>query len=200
MWIGLGVGLVVGALLMVGIRFVTLQDDSVHYHANFGLYVNGIRDEFKNFTFYEEIQSCEQHESDNPKTLVHMHDNNNHVIHVHAHSVTWGQFFANLGYGLTDKALTTDKGTFVDGTNGNHLTFLLNGQPVDEVTNRLIVSRDVLLVSYGSNDQETLKKQYESIPEDAQKFNEAKDPNSCSGSEELTFSTRLKEALGIHTH
>lgn len=200
MWVGIGIGFIVGALVMVGIRFFTIKSDDVHYHANFGLYVNGVRDEFKNFTFYEEVQSCDQHDSDNPKTLVHLHDNNNHVVHVHAHAVTWSQFFANLGYGLNDKVLTTDKGVYVDGAEGMHLTFWLNGQAVDGVANRVIASRDVLLVSYGDDNQAILQKQYNSIPKDAQKFNEAKDPTACGGADQGSFTNRLKAALGFETH
>lgn len=197
-WVVLAVGVLVGALLTTIIRFATFHSDSVHYHANFGLYINDTRDEFKNFTFYEEVQSCDQHDSNNPKGLAHMHGNNNHVVHVHAPAVTWGQFFANLGYGLSDKVLTTDHGAYVDGVDGKHLIFWLNGQPIDTVANRVIASRDVLLISYGSDDQVALKKQYKSIPQDAQKYNESADPAACGG-QDTSFGTRLKQAMGFDT-
>ncbi|MDB5164194.1 MAG: hypothetical protein JWS12_812 [Candidatus Saccharibacteria bacterium] len=198
MWKSLLVGLVLGVVGLIVARYLTIKPNDVHYHANFGLYVNGVRDDFKNFTFYEEIQSCDAHGSDNPKTRAHMHDNNNHVVHVHDHAVTWGAFFDNLGYHLGDKVIETDKGVFADAQAGNHLTFWLNNQPVDSIANRIIGDKDVLLVSYGSDDAAGLKKQYDSIPHDAEKFDKGSDPASCSGAEKLTFTTKLKKAVGIN--
>lgn len=188
-------GFALGTLWLAAVRFVRVRDTAVHYHANFALYVNGQRDPFDSFTFYEEVQACSGQQHNNPKGRVHMHGKVNSVVHVHDHAATWGHFFANLGYGLTDTSLKTDAGTFVDGHNGKRLRFLLNGRPVESVANRTIGSEDVLLVSFGDEDETALRRQYDTITRDAGRYNQQTDPASCSGGQPLTLSERLKRAF-----
>jgi hypothetical protein len=185
-------GFVLGLLFFVGLRVALIKDNATHYHANFALYVNGQRNMFDNFTFYEEVQSCSV--ASDPKHRVHMHGHVNHVVHVHDEGVTWGAFFANLGYGLTDKTLGTNNGVFVDGQDGNELRFYLNGQEVGTVANTLIDDEDVLLVDYGDQGKD-LKPAYEQIKKDAGEYNKRQDPASCAGQESLGFGTRIKRAL-----
>jgi hypothetical protein len=189
---------VVGACAMVVFRFVMLKSVVVHYHANFALYVNGQKDEFKNFTFYEEVAACTVDDPDDVKRRVHLHSQNPGLVHIHAHGVTWSQFFANLGYTLGNKVLVTDNGLYADGQDGNKLTFILNDQPVDTVENRVITSNDTLLINYGKDDANTLNSRYKAVPNDANTANKTKDPATCSGSQGLTFTNRLKQALGFN--
>ncbi len=186
-----------GALTLVAIRFATLDGDGVHYHANFSLYINGQKDEFKSFTFYEEVQACAADDANNIKARTHLHDNNPGLVHVHAGGVTWGQFFTNLGYTLSNKAMVTDKGVFAEDQNGNKLTFILNGQPIQAIEGKLINTEDVLLINYGNDDSKTLQGRYDQIPRDATKANTQYDPATCSGGRNITFLERLKQATGI---
>lgn len=189
-----------GALLMVAFRFATIKDTSVHYHANFGLYVNGQQDKFQGPGYYEEVTACNAHNHEDLASRSHMHDNVNTVVHVHDHSVTWSDFFANLGYTLGDTVLVTEKGTYVDGQDGNKLTFILNGQPVTKIANTIIKSEDVLLINYGKDDATTIQSHYAAIPKDAHHYNVTKDPAACQGGENLTPLNRLKQALGFTTN
>jgi hypothetical protein len=187
-----------GAALVVGLRFAAIKDMSVHYHANFALYVNGQRDEFKSFTFYEEVQACSTDDANNVKAKAHMHDNNPGLVHVHAAGMTWAQFFSNLGYGLSNKALTTDAGVYVSGQDGNALSFVLNGKPVAGVANDVIKSEDRLLINYGKDSDQTLQDRYKTVPTDAHQANTENDPAACGGaSHKLTFTDRLKQAVGL---
>lgn len=188
-----------GAFSVVAIRFATIKDNHVHYHANFALYVNGQKDPFKSFTFYEEVAACSLNDPDDVKTKVHMHGQNGGLVHVHAHGITWGQFFSNLGYTLGDKVLVTDNGVFAEGQEDNHLSFILNGEPVQSVSNRVIKSEDKLLINYGNDDDKALQDRYKTVPTDAAAANTTADPSTCSGSPKLTFKDRLKQALGIST-
>lgn len=190
-------GVLIGVLWFVAIRYATYKSDTVHHHANFVVYVNGVRDEFNNFTFYEEVQSCNSNQLDNPKTRVHMHDEINNLAHVHAHGVTWSQFFTNLGYTLGDKVIVTDQGVYVDGQEGNRLTFILNGKQVDTVADRLILSEDRLLLNYGKEDKATLQKRSDTVATTAAEANKKNDPSSCSGSKEARFGERLRQAIGF---
>lgn len=191
------VGLVLGALATTAIRFGMYKFDIVHYHANFALFINDTRDKFDGPGYYEEEQACSSTDLDNPKSRVHMHDQNSGLVHVHAHAVTWGQFFDNLGYGVSDKAITTGSAVYVDGQDGNKLIFELNGQTVTSIADRVIKSDDVLLINYGQDTAAVLKQHYDAVPRDAHKNNTEKDPAACSGSEPVTFTERLKKALGF---
>jgi hypothetical protein len=190
-------GFVLGIFWFAAMRFVLVQKSELHHHANFALYVNGVRDEFGSFTNYEEIQACGGDEVNNPKTRVHMHDRVNHVVHVHDNAATWGAFFANLSYSLGNSVLSTPVAAYVDGQNGNSLQFVLNGVAVDTVANRTITSEDVLLISYGQSDDATLQQQYSTIQKDAAQYNERDDPSACSGGKPFTIGERFKKAFSF---
>jgi hypothetical protein len=87
---------VLGAISLVAIRFVTLKNNEVHYHANFAVFVRGERYSFDNFTFYEEVAACGGNGIDSPNIRVHMHDSIDHVAHVHDNGVAWGHFLLIL--------------------------------------------------------------------------------------------------------
>jgi hypothetical protein len=188
-----GLGLLVGILLFVAVRAALQQDHSTHYHANFALHINGEQEKFDSFTFFEEVQSCSAEDHNNPRHRAHMHQPENDLVHVHAEGVTWGHFFANLGYGLTNKAITTDDGVFVDGQDGHKLAFVLNGEPVTSIDNKVIESGDALLIDYG--DGKKIEEKYSQITRDAHEHNTKPDPAACSGPSTLTLSERLKRAF-----
>lgn len=191
------IGFFAGVLWLVTVRFLTYKPDITHFHANFAVYVNGERDPFTNFTFYEEVQSCGDDGPENPKTRAHMHDNVSHAVHVHDAGSTWGHFFANLGYTLGNDVLKTSKGVFVNGQDDKKLRFFLNGQETNSIANQPIKSEDRLLVDYGGTNTEQLKGRYDGIEADAGELNTKSDPAACSGSKPLTFGERLKHAFGF---
>ncbi len=188
------VGIIAMLLLLFGVRVITAKSDAVHYHADFALYVNGVRDEFNGPGYFEEVQACTADKSNDPKARVHMHNQENSIVHVHDRAVTWGAFLANLGYTLGDKVLVTNNGTFSNGSDGR-LSFILNGHFVDNVANHVIGNEDVLLIDYGTADQATVNKEYETIPHKAHQENLEVDPASCGGaSPHLTMTDKLKKA------
>ncbi len=188
-----------GILWFVMVRFIMYESDAVHYHANFAVYVDGQRETFDNFTFYEEVASCGADELNNPKARGHMHDNISHVVHVHDYGVTWGHFFANIGYTFGNDILKTDKGHFVSGEDAKELRFILNGKDVDSVANQTIRSEDVLLIDFGTSTDPELQSRFQSITRDAADYNKRDDPSSCTGDKPLTFTERLKKSIGINS-
>ena len=190
------VGFLFGFLVLFGIHFFTAASEDVHYHANFAFYVNGDQDEFDNFTFYEEIQACNPANGVRPESRAHMHEMVNHVVHVHDEGVTWGHFFANLGYTLGNDTVITNDGAFVDG-DGAELTFILNGQRTRSIANQLIGDQDRLLINYGDEGEDEISERFEQIPTDAAEYNEKDDPASCAGESELTLADRLRKAIGL---
>jgi hypothetical protein len=188
-----GLGFVIAFILVFAGRAIFLEDNTVHHHANFSLYINEKQEKFESPLFYEEVQSCSSEDHNNPKHRVHMHNNESDVVHVHADAVTWSHFFANLGYGLTNDSVTTNEGTFVDGENGKKLTFFLNRQPIQSIANTVIKSEDVLLVDYGT--EKNIDSKFSQIPQNASEHNTQPDPASCSGSDALSAKDRLVKAL-----
>jgi hypothetical protein len=194
-WAALAIGLLVGVLAVLLIRFFTYQPEQVHYHANFAVYVNGQREEFKGAQYYQEVAACTaEHGFTNPQQRAHMHDNINDVVHVHDHAVTWGQFFNNIGWAVSSDIIETDSGTkyIADGANKVHV--LVNGQDYTDITsvaNMIIKDRSKLLVSYGDISDAELQTENNSIASTAKKYDEGKDPASCAGSEHITASDRL---------
>lgn len=186
---------VLGAAWFITLRAVSIDNTSVHYHANVAIYINGQRDPLDSFTQYEEVQACSGNDAANPRGRAHLHKPNNDVVHVHDNAVTWSAFFANIGYGITNQALTTTAGTFVNDTDGKKLSFIINGQKVETVTNRVVADKDALLVSYGTEDSTALQQQYDAIRKNAEEIDKQFDPASCSGTKPLTTWDRITQAL-----
>jgi hypothetical protein len=192
-----GIFVLLGVLLAFSIRFIFVDAVVTHHHANFALYVNGQRDEFSSFTFYEEVASCSSENHNDPKARIHMHNQTNDVIHVHAAGATWGDFFANLGYTLGNKVLVRDDGIYTDAVDGNQLIFILNGERVSSIANRAVESKDRLLIDYGKTTDSELNARAEAVADNAGEYNTKPDPASCSGAENEKLSDRFWRTLGI---
>jgi len=186
------IGIGVGVLLFGLIRFMAQPDDTVHYHANFAVIINGQREEFKGAQYYEEIASCSSKET--PQSRVHMHDTVSHIVHVHDRLVTWSNFFTVLGWSLSDRAIVAGNKAYVDGDGGN-LRFVLNGKPVLSIANEVIKSEDRLLIDFGNEDAAQMTEAFEQVESDARLYNQRKDPSTCKGPEELSVWSRLQRAF-----
>lgn len=189
------IGFVAGVIWLVALRFLMVVPQHTHYHANFAVYVNGEREEFDSYGYYEEIAACSSEYGLNPRGRVHMHDRVNDVVHVHDTQVTWGHFFANLDWAVGSSFLKTDQGMY-QPTPERVLVFVLNGARVSRIDNRVIGVQDRLLVSYGAPATDFMA-QYRAIGNPASEFDKKPDPASCSGSSasEGGFIDRLKRAV-----
>ncbi len=194
-WLIFGLGLLLGVLILLVIRLATYHPEHVHYHANFAVYFNGQREEFKGQQYYQEVAICSASGGINiPQQRAHMHDNVNSVVHVHDHAVTWGQFFENLGWVVGPDFIETDNGTKYVGDDTNKLHVLINGQDytgLTPITNMIIKDQSKLLLSFGSDNDQALQQQYKSVPGTARHYDQSKDPASCSSNEAVPFSDRL---------
>jgi cell division protein FtsI/penicillin-binding protein 2 len=99
-------GVLIGAVFVLAIRFINYQPEHTHYHANFAVYANGQREQFKSPQYYEEVKICDLNGT-SPQARVHMHNEENGVIHVHDKAVTWGDFFENLGWTIGPNFIRT---------------------------------------------------------------------------------------------
>lgn len=182
-WIFLGIGLLVGASIIIGIRIVNYTPkESVHYHANFALYVNGQQEQFTGPQYYEETAAatCSIEPVNTPNERAHMHDNINSVVHVEDSLVSWGSFMQNLHFAMGDNYLKTAD-NFYENNGQSKLSFILNGEKVSSIADRIIGDNDRLLINYGTQTMEELQKEYATVPSNADQYDTTQDPESCSG-------------------
>ena len=190
-------GLVLGALTILAIRFVTYAPTGTHYHANFAVFINGERELFKGDKYYEETAAngCSINPVADPIERSHMHGGVNDVIHVHDQLVTWANFFENIKWGLGDAYLKTRDAIYTPDADKS-LTFILNGKTVDSIAGSIIGDEDRLLISYGNANEAELQGQYDTVARTAHDVDIAKDPASCSaGDQVVTFEDRLNHLL-----
>ena len=185
-----------GALLILGIRFVTYAPEHVHYHANFAVYINGQQEKFKDPKYYQEVAICMAGQGITiPQARAHLHDNKLGDIHVHDHAVTWNQLFNNLGWNIGSDYIITDTGTIYKEDATNKLNIYINDQDytsLTDLTNTVIKDGDRLLVSFGNTDKATLQNETKSVPDTAAKLDASKDPATCAGNEKVTLKERFK--------
>ncbi len=190
------IGFIAGILWFGANRFFLYHSPETHYHANYAVYVDGNREEFKSFTYYEEVAACTTAFADNPKGRTHMHSKVNDVIHVHDKAVTYANFFENIDWTLGPNFVRTADG-LVSGSEEKSWVFMLNGQKVDRVDNVVIGDQDKLLVSYGAPDTD-YQGQYNKIENKAEQVDATADPSSCSGvngPHDNSVSARLKKVF-----
>lgn len=196
MWKFVG-GLVVGVVVLGAARFAaTPWPEPTHYHANWSLFVHGEPMDLSADWYMEEVGACVAGESIVPSQRVHMHEGEDHVVHVHHDGVTWGHFLTNLEFVLGDDFLVLDDGRrLADGEAGT-LKFVVDGFALGDIANRVIESGDRLLISYGPESvAEVTEEQFPRVPSDAGEYNERQDPAGCAGSAEPTFMERLRMAF-----
>ncbi len=188
-------GFVLGALVILTIQFITYSaPHNEHYHANFAVYINGEREEFKAPGYYQEVAVCSSDGITLPEQRAHLHEQINDAVHIHDEAVTWGQFFNNIGWNIGSDFIINDKNTTFKAEGDKKLYVYINGQDYTDLTslaNRVINNADRLLVSYGEVDQATLEEQAKSVSSTAPKYNTTPDPASCSGGNEATLKDRF---------
>jgi hypothetical protein len=193
----LAVGALVGILALSAARFVAQPlGDEVHYHANWAIFVDGERLDLTHAHFMEDVAQCRADPTRlHPEDRVHMHEGNHDVVHVHHAGATWGHLLINLGFGIGDDYLYTERGRHHDAEEGT-LKFVLNGAEVASIRNRVIGDEDRLLISYGPEAvAEVLERQFPHVASNAGEYNHEPDPASCAGPAEVTLGERIRRAV-----
>lgn len=118
--------------------------DEVHVHSDFILYMND--------TEYD--LSEDKYQSKTGHVLaehIHLHDNNDEVIHRHDHGVTLGSFFDSLGFSLTDTCVESDEGEVFCSGDGNALMVFVNDERVEAPSGYVNQEEDRILIYYGDS-------------------------------------------------
>ncbi len=132
---------------------------SVHWHADVALYINGERYDFNQERFFS---TTDKELSEN----VHLHEPFL-VVHVHREGTTWREFFHSLGFELTDQCLTTPEGDQYCTSEAERLSFIVNGVRVDGLAFQDITDIDRALISFGDESDEELRQQYAQVNDEA---------------------------------
>ncbi len=132
----------------------------VHWHADFALYIRGVRFDFDNARFVSD-EDAERSEN------AHIHPPRFHTVHVHREGTTWREFFDSLGFELTATCLTLPGGERLCTSATERLSFILNGVRLDSLAFQDITDIDRALISFGSESEEELWRQYEQVTDEA---------------------------------
>ncbi len=132
----------------------------IHYHADFALYINGERYNFSQ----EKYMSMENKSLSN---FAHFHDMKGNIIHKHASGITLGFFLETLGMKLTDTCLSLDNGISYCNEGDKELKMYVNGKHNDEFADYDIQDEDKILLSYGDESEEGIKRQIDSVTDEA---------------------------------
>lgn len=187
-------------LVSVGIFIAVLisrvPELPVHYHANFGVFINGAQVNFAKAE-YMHLRPCRV--DDDPSfhdrlENIHLHDMVGNVVHVHESGLQWKDLFSNLKYNFQEEA-TKNNGRF---------TYYLNDVKVDaSVLDKVVEKNDRLLVTLTPtdlpekvSDNPTLVEQSKQVGSNAADYDSTGKANeSCSGNQKRTWQIRLRIAL-----
>lgn len=133
---------------------------SVHWHADFALYIRGERYDFNHERFFS---TADVELSEN----VHIHEPFHNVVHAHREGTTWREFFHSLGFELTDECLTLLDGEQLCSSDTMRLSFIVNGVRVDGLAFQDITDIDRALISFGDESDEELWQQYAEVTDEA---------------------------------
>ena len=143
----------------------------------------------------EDVAGCSLTGKILPKDRAHLHENNPDTIHIHAEWVSWGHFFANLGFVFDSQFLSADNGQVFQEDGDKEISYVLNWEKVKNPFNTLIRSEDRLLISYGDEWLEERMQQYETVSSNAGDYNSKYDPGSCGGTNENGVMILLRDRL-----
>ncbi|MBI2049411.1 hypothetical protein HYT32_00645 [Candidatus Roizmanbacteria bacterium] len=124
---------------------------NVDYQARFAIFTNGLKRTFT-ASMYHNLSKDVYIEASDPS-----------VVHVKRDGITWMDFFLTLPFKLDKDCLTTGtKETFCTTPNAS-LKFYLNGVKNDNLLFEEIKDNDLLLISYGTENEIQIKSQLNSL-------------------------------------
>lgn len=125
--------------------------DEVHVHSDWVLHIAGTTYDLSDDT-YQSSHAQVLHKN------IHLHDNNDAVIHRHDHGITLRSFFESLGFTVTATCITTDTADTYCNDGNHELMVFVNDERIPNFTEYVNQEEDRILVYYGErNDSDTIK-------------------------------------------
>ena len=112
---------------------------STHEHADVRMLIDGEALDFGQSRYY--LKSS------------YVHFEGDFTVHKHATGVTFGYLLRTLGMELDGTSLTLDDGRVLKDEGRKTLRFFVNNSPVSELSSYEITQGDMILVSYGGEDE-----------------------------------------------
>lgn len=144
------------------VRTPTEEDhtEQYHTHADFRVYINNKAIDFSLNKY--------QSEEDKPHdAFTHLHDGNGDVMHFHKEGITVGYFFNTIKMEFTKDCFKLDTGEKYCSTEKTPLKFFVNGKENTEFETYVPKDLDRILISYGSDTEEVVQKQLNSVTDKA---------------------------------
>ena len=91
--------------------------------------------------------------------FIHLENSNGYVVHRHSKDVTIGYLFETINLGLLSNCIVFHDGTKFCSNEDYILKFYINEKKVDDLRDYLIFEGDLILISYGSENQEKIAEQ-----------------------------------------
>ena len=121
----------------------------MHVHSDFIVYLGGKAYDFTD----DKYQTKTDHALHDH---IHLHDNDDDVIHRHDHGITLVEFMDSLGFLMTNDCITTDENIEFCSDEASKLQLFVNGSKVDDVVNYINQEEDRLLLFYGDPEDEII--------------------------------------------
>lgn len=126
------------------------NDDEVHVHSDFVLYLDGAEIDLTDDKYQSKTEQILH-------AHIHLHDNNDEIIHRHDHDITLADFFVSLGFELTNNCITNDIGQSFCTTEAEELMVFVNDERIDNPADYVNQEEDRILIYHGSrSDSETI--------------------------------------------
>ncbi|MBI2664663.1 hypothetical protein HYX10_04985 [Candidatus Woesearchaeota archaeon] len=126
-----------------------------HYHADFKVYISGEEIDFSQQKYF--VKSRFIHVEND------VQGDSGKVLHMHASGVPLWVFFESVGMKFNESCFVTDGREAHCNNNGRTLSFYTNGKQNPEYESYVFQDGDRILISYGSENGEEIKKQLSSI-------------------------------------
>ncbi len=127
------------------------QLGSQHIHLDIKVYVDGAFVDFSQPQYQLRAK------------FVHFEDGRGDVVHVHATGVTVADILDTLKIKFDQKCLTLNNGVKYCSDNVKTLNFFVNDLKNEDYGNYVVKNLDRILISYGSENQDQIKKQLDSV-------------------------------------
>ncbi len=122
--------LVVISTHLVYQKYFQKEEEHVHYHAGFVVYIDGVKQDYSGYK-YMNFSPCSEHDvkkssAEEQIEKAHLHDGVGDVVHTHRSGAVWGDLFRNIGVKLEG-----DLETLKNPIEPNSSVVIIVGKPVE---------------------------------------------------------------------
>ena len=166
-----------------------------HIHSDLKIYINGNQFDFSPVADRHEKQMHGDMSIKDTSAFIHIHpatapEKAGDVLHMHSTGINLGHFFESIGLKLTKECINSlDGKSYCNGAK-NKLKMFSNERQVNSFEDQVFNDLDKILITYGDEDEQEIKKQIESITDFAKLHSE----KSAESSSQIQLPDNVKSA------